>query len=113
MIAEEDGPYYPKKAWISACEIAERLYLDMIESGVSPQIARSVLPNCLKTELVMTANLREFRHFITLRGSKAAHPQIHPIALAIWPILMDYAPSIFEDLTPIMEDIHDQTFLCD
>jgi thymidylate synthase (FAD) len=49
---------------------------------------------------VMTANLREFRHFITLRGAKSAHPQIRPVAVRMHEILMNHAPSVFEDLTP-------------
>ncbi len=87
-------------AWADGCIDAEIAYFKLVEGGQSPQIARSVLPNCTKTEIVMTANLREFRHFITLRGSAAAHPQIRPIALAMWIDLMQYAPAIFEDLTP-------------
>jgi len=86
--------------WLHACKTAEKCYFDMLWLECSPQIARSVLPNSLKTEIIMTANLREFRHFITLRGARAAHPQIRPIALDIWKILMHHAPSIYEDLTP-------------
>jgi len=70
----------------------------MTEMGCSPQIARSVLPTCLKTELVMTANFREWMHFITLRKSKAAHPQIRPIVKSILEILVKHAPGVFEDL---------------
>lgn len=86
--------------WLSSCRAAEGHYFLMLEGGCSPQIARSVLPNCLKTEIVMMANLREWRHFIKLRGSKSAHPQIVPIARKVWAQLMDHAPSIFEDLLP-------------
>ena len=81
--------------WYMACEFAERRYIDMLKAGCSPQIARSVLPTCLKTEIVMTANFRALLHFIKLRGSKAAHPQIRPIAHEINRILAEYAPSIF------------------
>ena len=83
-------------SWFEACKSAERNYFVMINAGCSPQIARSVLPTCLKTELVMTANLREWLHFIELRGSKAAHPQIRPIAHEINRILAEHAPSIFK-----------------
>ena len=91
--------------WEDSCRYAELEYLDMLDAGASPQIARSVLPTCLKTELVMTANFREFRHFISLPHSKAAHPQIRPIALDIWRILMGHAPSVFEDLIDETEAI--------
>lgn len=59
-----------------ACADAEKSYLTMIENAATPQIARSVLPNSLKTEIVMTMNLREWRHFFSLRADKVAHPQI-------------------------------------
>lgn len=98
-----------RKDWLDGCIAAEASYFLMLEDGASPQIARSVLPNSLKTEIVMTANLREFRHFITLRGAPSSHPQIRPIALAIWHLLMAHAPAIFEDLTP---EGYDQTFMC-
>ena len=87
--------------WRLCCELAERGYFQMLEGGCTPQIARSVLPNCLKTEIIMTANLREWRHFIKLRGSQAAHPQIRPIAYGIWIALRHFAPNVFEDLTPL------------
>lgn len=87
--------------WRVACTNAEQTYFELLAKGCTPQIARSVLPNCLKTEIVMMANLREWRHFIKLRGSQAAHPQIRPIAYRIWCELMQVAPSIFEDLPPM------------
>jgi thymidylate synthase (FAD) len=89
--------------WGGACVVAEENYFRMLDRGSSPQIARSVLPNCLKTEIVMVANLREWRHFIKLRGSKAAHPQIRPVAYDVWQVLMEHAPSIFEGLRPERE----------
>jgi len=84
--------------WRAGCRAAEDNYFLMLDSGCSPQIARSVLPNCLKTEIIMTTNFREWRHFITLRSSKAAHPQIRPIAVMILKELKRRAPSIFEGL---------------
>jgi len=90
--------------WVKACESAELAYQSMLYFGSSSQIARSVLSNCLKTEIVMTANFREWRHFITLRVDKTAHPQIRPIAAEIFEILMKFAPSIFEDLDAIVND---------
>lgn len=84
--------------WILACRFAEKKYFKMLADGAAPQTARSVLPTCLKTELIMTANFREWRHFIKLRSSKAAHPQIRIIAGLIWGNLMAYAPCVFENL---------------
>lgn len=63
------------RIWEDACRSAEHAYNALIEKGVKPQIARSVLPTCLKAELVITANLRELLHMINLRGESGAHPQ--------------------------------------
>jgi thymidylate synthase (FAD) len=73
----------------------EDVYLAEIADGVSPQQARDNLPTCLKTEIVMTANFREWMHFINLRTSPAAHPQIRPVAEEIRLILAEYCPTIF------------------
>lgn len=98
FIEPPDLTPFQKAMWLVSCKQAEDSYFRMLEMGCSAQIARSVLPTCLKTELVMTANFREWRHFITLRKAKAAHPQIRPIAEAALNILMKHAPGIFEDL---------------
>lgn len=84
------------KEWREVMERIESSYNWLTGQGVSPQIARSVLPNCLKTEIVMTANFREWMHFINLRTSAAAHPQIRPIAEAIRVELAKYCPTIFK-----------------
>ena len=67
-------------AWFMACQTAEGAYFDLLDWGCSPQEARAVLPNSLKTEIIMTANLREYRHFFKLRCAKAAHPQMREVA---------------------------------
>lgn len=84
--------------WEEACQIAERAYFKMLDWGCSPQEARAVLPNSLKTEIVMTANLREWRHFLKLRTSKAAHPQIREIAIPLLKELKERIPVIFDDI---------------
>jgi thymidylate synthase (FAD) len=66
---------------------AENHYNYLLASGWTAQMARSVLPNSLKTEIVMTANLREWRHFFRLRTSPAAHPQMREIAI---PMLAEF-----------------------
>lgn len=77
---------------------AETIYQYMIGAGVSPQIARAVLPTCLKTELIMTANLREWRHFIRLRTAEGAHPQIRALAAELLDKLRSLVPVVFDDL---------------
>lgn len=86
---------YARLIWKRSMEELEKGYNEMIKEGVAPQIARSILPNSLKTELVMTANFREWMHFISLRTSPAAHPQIRPLAEKIQETLAGYCPTIF------------------
>jgi len=90
-----------EKAWTVACEEAERQYFVMLEAGASPQIARSVLPTCLKTELIMTANFREWRHFLKMRLAGGAHPQIIEIAKHIRSVLTRACPAVFSDLAEL------------
>ena len=70
----------------------------MIELGAAPQEARSILPNSLKTEIVMTMNLREWRHFFTLRTSKAAHPQMREVAIPLLKEFQRLIPIVFDDI---------------
>lgn len=97
--------------WKTACEKAERSYFKLIEMGATPQEARAVLPNSLKTEVVMTANIREWRHFLKLRCSKAAHPQMREVALMLLEKAHDHTPILFDDIYgewyPESEEIHD------
>lgn len=92
---------YPYLLWKTACETCEIAYRFMLEQGCTPQEARAVLPNSLKTELVMTANIREWRHFLKLRCSKAAHPQIREVAIDLRNQLIDLLPHLFEDLVEV------------
>ncbi len=85
----------PFNGWDCLCKAAERQYKDLREHGISPQLARSVLPTCLKTELVMTTNFREWRHVLRLRTSKKAHPQMGEIANMIWSLLREQSPACF------------------
>lgn len=87
------------KAWMKAMEAAEWSYRQMIKYGANPQEARSVLPNSLKTELVMTMNLRAWRHFIRLRDSLKAHPQAQEVAHMIAEEFCERYPVFFEDCT--------------
>lgn len=84
-----------EKFWDDAMDFAERSYICMIRAGEPPQIARSVLPNSLKTEIVMTCNFREWLHVFDLRTSKAAHPQIKEIMDMAEEILWEECPAVF------------------
>lgn len=88
-------------AWERAMVASEAAYFQLLEAGRSPQIARSVLPTCLKTELIMTANFREWRHFVDLREAKTAHPQIRPLAARVREFLVENCPAVFGDLKAV------------
>lgn len=83
--------------WKGACEAAETAYFNMLNFGCSPQEARAVLPNSLKTEVVMTANLREWRHFFKLRTAPAAHPQMREVANMLLKQMREMVPVVFDD----------------
>ena len=84
--------------WERSCKNAETAYFDMLDFGCTSQEARAVLPNSLKTEIVMTANLREWRHFLKLRTSPAAHPQIREVVIPLLNELKSLIPVIFDDI---------------
>lgn len=86
--------------WAAGCMIAEREYFDLLDWGCSPQEARAVLPNSLKTEIVMTANIREWRHFLQLRTSPAAHPQMRELVIPLLRELQKKIPVCFDDINP-------------
>ena len=87
------------KIWKATCEMAETQYFNLLDVGLTPQEARAVLPNSLKTEVTMTANLREWRHFFKLRTSPTAHPQIREIAIPLLKDLQQQIPVVFDDIT--------------
>jgi thymidylate synthase (FAD) len=84
--------------WLQAMEKAEYYYLHLLELGWTPEQAREVLPNSLKTEIVMTANLREWRHIFKLRTSKRAHPQMRKLMLSCLSEFKQEIPIIFDDI---------------
>ena len=84
--------------WAESMKQAEKFYFTLIESGANPQEARSVLPNSLKTEIVVTMNLREWRHFFKLRIAKKSHPQMREVAISALQKLKRLIPVIFDDI---------------
>lgn len=87
-----------QQTFISQLEHAELTYKELLRAGWSPQQAREVLPNALKTEIVVTANVREWRHILTLRCSKAAHPQIRELMLPLLDCFSTRLPVLFDDI---------------
>lgn len=84
--------------WQAACKFAEIAYFTMINAGATAEEARLVLPHSVKTTLVMTYNLRQWRHFIRERTAPAAHPQMREVAKMILAQLKELYPVFFEDL---------------
>ena len=120
-----DGMKYKSdewELWKTNMENAEKTYLSLIKCGVTPQEARSVLPNSTKTEIVMTANLREWRWFFKLRAADVtgqASPQMHELARPLLTELKTLVPIIFDDITypgeelekAVKEDVKEESTL--
>ena len=87
------------KAWETAMRTTEDAYLYLISRGSTPQEARSVLPNSLKTDIVVTANIREWRHIFKERCQSAAHPQMRQSMIPVLGLFMDLYPVFFNDLS--------------
>lgn len=92
------------KIWKQAMRECENAYFKLLDYGLSPQEARAVLPNSLKTELVMTANLREWRTFFKLRTANAAHPQMREVTRPLLDELKQLIPIVFDDITYEVND---------
>jgi len=93
---KEDSPEYT--LWKESMQQIEDQYMKLIDMGASAQEARSILPNSLKTEIVVTMNLREWRHFFRLRTASAAHPQIREIAGIVLEEFRRQIPVVFDEL---------------
>ena len=87
-----------KQNWLQAMEQAEKSYLAALKHGDKPEQAREILPHALKTEIVMTANLREWRHIFALRCSAKAHPQMRVLMLDCLQNFAQEIPVVFADL---------------
>ena len=89
------------KAWKELCQEIENMYLGFREYQIQPQEARSVLPNSLKTEVVMTANIREWRHFFRLRAACETgmpHPQMLEVSVPLFQEMSARMPELFSDI---------------
>lgn len=86
------------EVWKKTMREIEKAYIKLMEAGAEPQQARSILPNSLKTEIVVTMNLREWRHFLKLRTSGKSHPQMQQIARMILNEFKQLVPIVFDDI---------------
>jgi thymidylate synthase (FAD) len=86
------------KIWENAMIEAEKHYLELIKNNIKPEIARSVLPNSVKTEINVKADLREWRHILKLRTAPDAHPDIRKLCIPLLNKFKELIPIIFDDI---------------
>lgn len=86
--------------WSTHCGASEDAYMALLERGVKPQIARGVLPNSLASKIIVTYNLRSWRHFFIMRTSAQAHPQMRQVTDGLLVNFQETIPILFEDITP-------------
>lgn len=89
------------RIWRNACIDAEETYFKMLDLGYAPQNARLILPNCTKTEIVVTANWREWRHILQLRTAEDAHPDMRYLMGGLLAELKTKMPVLFDDIPTI------------
>lgn len=86
--------------WLENVEQATYAYTKMLHAGAAPQIARSVLPTCLASRLIVTGNLRNWRHFLLMRTTKETHPQMRQVTVPLLEQFQAQIPLLFADLVP-------------
>lgn len=91
---------YYDQSWLTSIQTAEEAYIELLKQGWRPQEARSVFPNALAAKIVMTGNLRNWRHFFLMRTSKEAHPQIRQVAIPLLSSFKKHIEIIFDDIIP-------------
>lgn len=87
-------------SWLCAIQECERVYQELLKQGWRPQEARSVLPNALTSKIVVTMNLRTWRHFFLMRTSKEAHPQMRQVTIPLLAEFQRLVPVLYEDIAP-------------
>ena len=85
-------------SWIAGVERAEEYYFELLADGAPPELARNVLPTSLKTEIIVTANIREWRHILRLRTHPHSHPQMRQVMIPLLVELKDLSPTLFWDI---------------
>ena len=88
----------PLFVWEEAIRVSEMAYASLLELGLKPQTARSVFPTCLKTQIVIKANIREWRHIFTMRTPITAHPDMRRLMNPLLTELKELIPIVFDDL---------------
>ena len=99
------GDTYPKdcsydQSWLNAIQTVETEYKSLLNAGWRPQEARSVFPNALSSKIIVTYNLRVWRHFFLMRTSKEAHPQMRQVVIPLLAEFQRLVPVLYEDIVP-------------
>jgi thymidylate synthase (FAD) len=105
-LEDENSPEY--KIWYESCQNASDKYVEMLNAGRIPQEARAILPQSTKADIVVTANLREWRHFFELRAvgtTGKPHPQMREVAIPLLYEINEMIPVVFEDLSLQMTEV--------
>ena len=87
--------------WKMAVRESESSYRGLLAKGCAPQIARSVFPNALASRLIVTGNLRNWRHFFIMRTTKEAHPQMRQVTIPLLAEFKALIPILFDDIEPM------------
>jgi len=90
-----------RQLWRHAIQTCESVYRGLLANGLPPQIARSVLPNALSTRIIVTGNLRNWRHFLIMRTTRETHPQVREITLPLLEEFKTKVPILFADIEPM------------
>lgn len=91
--------------WRRQIQNCEQAYRDLLVSGATPQLARSVFPNALASRIVTTGNLRNWRHFLIMRTTKEAHPQMRQVTIPLLKEFKSKIPLLFDDIAPMARQV--------
>src|SRR5215204_174834 len=99
-IAKHDNPL-ALQIWYDAINMCEDTYRRLLSIGISPQLARSVFPNALSSRIIVTGNLRNWRHFFLMRTTKETHPQMRQVAISLLEEFKSKIPILYDDIEPL------------
>lgn len=97
---EADENVHLNGIWVDTIEACESGYQRLLQAGAPPQIARSVFPNALASRIIISGNLRNWRHFFIMRTTKEAHPQMREVTIPLLSEFQSKIPVLFEDIKP-------------
>ena len=105
VLPSPDMGIVAREAWNLSIQQAEASYRIMLANGCTPQIARSVFPNALASRIIITGNLRNWRHFLLMRTTKEAHPQMREVTIPLLAEFQSKIPILYEDIIPMARQV--------